>query len=265
MRTPQLFALAAALTTALPGLALADYTLAPVQTVVVTCGDGEAWFANACRDSTWVDRTFGSVDAASGQREATATPTLRLLEGDSITWLSSVQVGARASSRLPEMESFFPDGSNTTRPDGEPELVSTAPAPSDLPPLAVRVPSVDPDAIRGGFLVERRVTTNVQQVRGGWQATLVEERLDLMALGGPQMTVFQEFEFDPTQLIPICEEGAPCVLAYAVSDCFELAVAMAEAQGVYARSLFTGSASEIQAARDGATAAVAAYWDCLGI
>jgi hypothetical protein len=250
-------------------LASADFTLVPITANLPSCAARQAWFAGACRDDRWVLANIGPVDAAAGVRLASEDAPLRILQGDTISWIAPVRVrnGAewstpRLEPKTTELDEASKGGRSAEDGSFEPSVASAFTAPA----AAVAVNSIDPDAVQGGFLVQRRVTTSVESTGRDASATLVEERLDLMAPGGPRLVEIQRLEFDPTLAFASCEGDGPCVLAYAFSaGCVDEMIAAAEAEWVYVRTLVVGTLEEIVAARDAMVRAYAELHACLGI
>ncbi len=254
-----------------PGSASADFTLTPMTSGLASCPPAQAWFAGACRDDSWVFANLGHVDAAAGVREENNDAPLRVLRGDSISWVAPVRVDAGAKKDTRRLDAGLVAALAEAR--GESEEWTKTMAEADqlmptrhLPEFAVAVRAVDPDAVLGGFLIQRRVTTSVEPVGNGFAATLVEERLDLAAPGGPRLVEVQRLAFDPTLAFPACGDEGNCVLAYAYSPgCAEEMLAAAESEWVYFRTLVVGTLEEIVAARDAMAIAFAELHACLGL
>lgn len=245
--------------------AAAQVTFRASTTAAPSCAPGTAWFDGACRDDGWTLAQFGDVETAHGSRIQRADSTLELVDSfgadrAQISWVTSVRVDPESAPKdAPSLESI-----SRQLAGEEPESFGSLRSPTGGAPIAV-APRVDRDAVRGGYLVSRTVEISRESEGGEDRVLLIEKRLDTAHPLGPRLVEAQRLTFDPASQVPVCTEGAPCVLAYAAApwECAEELLAYIAAYAGYIRALIAGNSEQIIEAAYATARAYGAYYDCI--
>jgi hypothetical protein len=170
-----------------PSIASAQVTLEPT-TGWTDCADEEIFFADACRDRSWLEPRFGllqsnmieegapdGVDAFLGSRRMKGSEDLLVVDGQTTSWISPIRVlgdGEEFDDGGERFEDDLPGSHNPFGGDMGESFESTARPMIDvgrflanlpklgvaeLPPGPTTFGGIDPNAVMGGYLVSRRV------------------------------------------------------------------------------------------------------------
>jgi|GEM_PF-5449764 len=250
----------------------AQVTLQSAETAVPTCGSDEAWFAGGCRDGSWVLSTFGAMDSAFGSPTERANSSLQLVHGFSddearITFVSSIEVKSGEPEGKTAPLEFLAEQLLPAKPAVPSKEGPTAAEKEDEAGLVPQfeAPRVDPEAVEGGFLVNRTVDMTTIREGNDLSVQVVERQIDLLAPGGPRLVEVQRFEFNPSAQRLVCSEGALCSTAYLATplDCLDELLAYAAAHAEYVASWATADAQRIEDSGYRAAQAYRAYADCI--